>query len=315
MVGKGISLLWVAAVCLYVCSCSAIPLATEPELVAPTYAEATEPELKLTATMAPLEIPTNTLELIPLFSDYEKKFVEIHKSADGRWTVTEFSLSRTIDDRDYIYSGIEVTDHFGSHARRILEIVQQNYIGISQPEFVGFGPTENTVYLVNLLSGDGCFALAYQDLISFNLLTGKSTQLGPNYFREFAISPNGNYLAYIPINEDVVVSLSLLNGEETRVAEDFIAESSLENSLWMLSGLVWLPDSSSFVFSADRDACSDGDSTVIQANPFTGQIEVLYDFQGEHVHTVAWLEEGILVSMNNGRWILDPTSGVLTPFE
>lgn len=170
------------------------------------------------------------------------------------WAVIECVLDETISSKEYT----EVVNHDGSKVFRIpysfpLPDDSDILVGLT------IDPTGKYLYLIPDCAH--CAVFPYMDsttwffgtgvsLYRLDLSLGNFTTILPfvkhNYYNDFEISPNVQYLAYSDVKDGNVVFIQdLINGNRKTIR--------LENSYVLTGGFTWTPDGNHLIFAAAID--------------------------------------------------------------
>lgn len=317
---KILILLCVAVCALSGCFAGVTP---PPEPTATREATATVPTPTPTPTPAPTDTPTLTAvpptpTLTPKPSPTSTSSVlelrESFTSPDGEWTATV--LQRRLSESE-IQQILKITGNTSAAAEWIAEdAVQPDGLTYHWPIPIFWSVSRPALYFSHQYSGDGCFTAQNfrgSDLWRIDLATGAVEALLPKVGYWLVISPDETTLAYLPYGPDELVLRDLASGAERRAAFDI--DAKYPNDVVYKSNMIWSPDSSGLLITAEIGACfgNPANSIIKVAAATLAQTTVL-DEDIRRPITVDWPEanRAVFRDRDNVAWWLDVNTGEVT---
>lgn len=308
--------------CLVVCllgGCAANvtpqPLPTETNEVRPTLHATTQPTVTpvntptIAATATAVAVTTTPLPELELIDSLTSV------SPDGKWTTSISQRPVSQSDIQQVFIVASTTD---TTVKWIAEdTLQPDGLAYHWPIPLYWSTKHPFLYFSHQYSGDGCFTAQNfrgSDLWRTNLDTGEVEQLSPKVGYWLVISPDERTLAYMAYSQGGLVLRDLESGNERQTGFDIDTQYAGETVY--KSNLIWAPDSSSLLVTAEIGACS-GNSmySIIKIDVPTLSQTTLINESSRNLKTVTWTEAEraeLLDDSGNEWWLYTNSSEVIS---
>lgn len=302
---------------------SQIPEATLSATVVIKPSDTPAPTLTNTPEQTKTISPSDTPELVPerrVTPTPETWIIHDVLSTDRRWRAIvirttingeERSIFKVQNDNDRIEWIVDDVPFEDVHVS-----------GFPFPEPFYWSKNGQYLYFTYQRSGDGCFAGGTnkgEGFYRFDLATGLTMELSPNFASWMSISPDEKTLAYFIYAKQGITLRDLESGKE-RTFDQIVQQEDIGMELDQRY-IVWAPDSQSLVYVIMAGVCDFKPESyfnwLVYVDLKTGTQRVVFEKDNRGFVPVSWPEtDKILIRDGSGQLLwLNPTTDDIDPVQ